>query len=51
MHRGGRRSHIYTTGVRAIYGNKPTGWGGANLRLGPDADWQIKPILKSKPHA
>ena len=42
---------LYTTGVRAIYGNKPTGWGGANLRLGPDADWRIKPILKTKPHA
>ena len=42
---------LYTTGFRAIYGNKPTGWGGANLRLGPDADWRIKPILKSKPHA
>ena len=26
---------LYTAGFRAIYGNKPTGWGGANLRLGP----------------
>ena len=42
---------IYTTGFRLIYGNKPTGWGGANLRLGPNADWRIKPILKTKPHA
>ena len=42
---------LYTTGVRLIYGNRPTGWGGGNLRLGPNADWRIKPILKSKPHA
>ena len=42
---------LYTAGFRAIYGNKPTGWGGANLRLGPDADWRTKPILKTKPHA
>ena len=42
---------VYTTGFRLIYGNKPTGWGGANLRLGPNADWRAKPILKTKPHA
>ena len=42
---------LYTAGFRAIYGNKPTGWGGANLRLGPNADWRAKPILLSKPHA
>jgi hypothetical protein len=42
---------IYTAGIRVIYGNQPTGWGGGNLRLGPNADWRVKPILKSKPHA
>ena len=42
---------LYTTGFRVIYGDKTTGWGGANLRLGPNADWRIKPILKSKPHS
>jgi len=41
---------IYTTGVRAIYGNQPTGWGGNNRRFGADADWRIKPILKSRHH-
>ena len=42
---------LYTAGIRAIYGNKATGWGGANLRFGPDADWRVKPLLKSKQHA
>jgi hypothetical protein len=42
---------LYTTGIRILYGNQPTGWGGGNLRLGPNADWRIKPLLKSKPHA
>jgi hypothetical protein len=41
---------IYTTGVRALYGNQPTGWGGNNRRFGADADWRVKPILKSKHH-
>ena len=41
---------IYTTGVRSIYGNQATGWGGNNKRFGPEADWRIKPILKSKHH-
>jgi hypothetical protein len=42
---------LYTTGIRAIYGDKSTGWGGNNLRFGPNADWRLKPLLKSKPHA
>jgi len=42
---------LYTTGIRVLYGNQPTGWGGGNLRLGPNADWRVKPLLKSKPHA
>jgi len=41
---------LYTIGVRAIYGNQPTGWGGNNRRFGPDADWRVKPILKSRRH-
>jgi hypothetical protein len=41
---------LYTTGVRTLYGNQWTGWGGNNLRFGPDADWRVKPILKSKHH-
>lgn len=42
---------LYTTGIRSLYGNRPTGWGGHNLRFGPDADWRVKPLLKTKPHA
>jgi hypothetical protein len=42
---------LYTIGIRGLYGNQPTGWGGNNLRLGPNADWRVKPLLKSKPHA
>jgi len=41
---------LYTTGVRALYGNQWTGWGGNNLRFGPNADWRVKPLLKSKRH-
>jgi hypothetical protein len=41
---------LYTGGIRTLYGNQPTGWGGNNLRLGSNADWRMKPLLKSKPH-
>jgi hypothetical protein len=41
---------IYTTGIRSIYGDQWTGWGGNNRRFGEDADWRIKPILKSRKH-
>jgi hypothetical protein len=41
---------VYTIGVRALYGNQWTGWGGNNLRFGDHADWRVKPILKSKQH-
>ncbi len=41
---------LYTTGIRVIYGDKWTGWGGNNLRFGDSADWRVKPLLKSKPH-
>lgn len=41
---------LYTFGIRGIYGNQWTGWGGNNLRFGPDADWRVKPLLKSKEH-
>jgi hypothetical protein len=42
---------LYTTGIRSLYGERPTGWGGHNLRFGPDADWRVKPLLRTKPHA
>jgi hypothetical protein len=41
---------LYTAGVRTLYGNQWTGWGGNNLRFGPEADWRVRPILKSKHH-
>src|SRR5262249_4256893 len=41
---------VYTTGIRAIYGEQWTGWGGNNRRFGADADWRVKPILKSRQH-
>ena len=40
----------FTTVIRSVYGDKHDGWGGPNLRLGPDADWRLKPILKNKGH-
>ena len=42
---------LYTTGIRSLYGNRPTGWGDTHLRFGPDADWRVAPLLKTKPHA
>jgi hypothetical protein len=42
---------LYTTGIRSLYEDRPTGWGGHNLRFGPDADWRVKPLLRTKPHA
>jgi hypothetical protein len=41
---------LYTTGIRSLYGNRSTGWGGNNLRFGPNADWRVKPLLKTEPH-
>jgi hypothetical protein len=41
---------VYTGGVRALYGDQWTGWGGNNRRFGADADWRVKPLLKSKHH-
>jgi len=41
---------LYTIGVRSLYGDNPTGWGGNNLRFGPNADWRVKPLLKSIQH-
>jgi hypothetical protein len=43
-------SALYTTGVRSLYGDQWTGWGGNNRRFGDDADWRVKPILKSRHH-
>jgi len=41
---------LYTFGVRALYGDQWTGWGGNNRRFGADADWRVKPLLKSRQH-
>ena len=40
----------YTMAIRDLYGDKPLGWGGKNLRFGAEADWRVKPILKDKVH-
>lgn len=41
---------FYTAGVRAVYGDKFAGWGGNNQRFGENADWRVRPILKSGRH-
>ena len=41
---------FYTTGIRALYGDQFVGWGGNNVRFGENADWRVKPILKSGKH-
>ena len=41
---------LYTAGVRVVYGDKFARWGGNNQRFGENADWRVKPILKSGKH-
>jgi hypothetical protein len=41
---------LFTTAVHRVYGDRHDGWGGWNVRLGPDADWRMHPILKSQQH-
>jgi hypothetical protein len=41
---------FYTIGIRAIYGNHAIYQGRPNLRFGPNADWRVRPLLKSKRH-
>jgi hypothetical protein len=41
---------LYTIGIRALYGDRFVGWGGNNVRFGENADWRVKPILKSGKH-
>ena len=39
------------TGItHGVYGNRHDGWGGRDLRFGPEADWRVKPIMKNKQH-
>lgn len=40
----------FTAIVHSVYGDKHDGWGGRNVRFGPEADWRVKPILKNKAH-
>lgn len=35
--------------VHGVYGGQRDGWGG-NIRFGPNADWRVKPLLKSAEH-
>ncbi len=45
-------STVYLNVNRSFYGNKPDGWGGAhpNMRFGPNADWRVRPVVKSVIH-
>ena len=43
-------STVYLSVNRSFYGNKPDGWGGANMRFGAQADWRVKPVIKSHAH-
>lgn len=40
----------FTAVHHALYHGNPDGFGGRNLRFGPEADWRIRPILKNKAH-
>jgi hypothetical protein len=40
----------FTAVVHGVYRDKPDGWGGRNIRFGPEADWRIHPILKNAKH-
>jgi hypothetical protein len=41
---------LFTAIVHETYGDRHDGWGNRNLRVGPDADWRMHPILKSEQH-
>ncbi len=41
---------LFTTVVRSVYGDRHDGWGGRNLRFGPEADWRVRPLLKNVQH-
>ena len=40
---------VYTGVVHGVYDDQSDGWS-HNLRFGPNADWRVKPILKSIEH-
>lgn len=40
----------FTAVVRSVYGDRHDGWGRRNLRFGEEADWRVKPILKTGQH-
>jgi hypothetical protein len=41
---------LFTTAVRSVYRDRHDGWGRPTLRLGPDADWRVRPLLRSESH-
>jgi hypothetical protein len=41
---------VFTAAIHRVYGERHDNWGGVNLRIGPNADWRMHPILKSKQH-
>ena len=41
---------IGTTATRALYGNTHAGHSGHQLRFGPDAEWRVNPITRTRPH-
>lgn len=41
---------VYLGTTRCIYGDNRTGFGGGNFRFGPDADWRVKPLLRTGKH-
>jgi hypothetical protein len=41
---------VFTTVVRSVYGDRHDGWGRPNYRFGPEADWRVRPLLKSIEH-
>jgi hypothetical protein len=43
-------SGVFTAVVRSVYGDQPDGWGRPNYRFGPQADWRVRPLLKSTEH-
>jgi len=44
-------SGVYLGVIRSVYGDKPDGWSNRpNLRLGPNADWRVRPIMKNAIH-
>ena len=41
---------VFTGIMQSVYGARHDGFGGRNIRFGPEADWRVRPLLKNVQH-